>query len=157
MMRKGFVVIAVAGLVLAGCSDQLTSAVVSGDVDAVQTLLDDGAHPDAFISFRHPKFAGGNKVRRRLLVAAAVHGHTDVAELLIGSGATLSHPHNEFAICPAAALGHVDMVILLIQVGVPPNPRRKCGERGDKTPLQIAEARGHFDITRVLRDAGARH
>ena len=156
MKWKGMAVLAVAGLIVAGCSDQLTSAVVSGDVEALRTLLDDGADPDAFISFRHPKFAGGNNVKRRLLVAAAVYGHTDVAELLIGSGATLSHPLNEFAICPAAALGHVDMVVLLVRAGVPPNPRRLCGARGDKTPLQIAEARGHTDITRVLRDAGAK-
>jgi hypothetical protein len=57
MMRKRIVAFTVVGLILAGCSDPLTTAVVSGDVKTLRTLLDDGADPDAFISFGHPKFA----------------------------------------------------------------------------------------------------
>ena len=114
-MKRGFVAaLIVFGVALAGCGDGLSSAVISGDVEKLRMLLDDGADPDEVISFRHPDFAGGRTVERRALVVAAVYGHVDVAELLIGAGATLSHPHNEFAICPAAALGHVDIVILLV-------------------------------------------
>ncbi len=85
----------------------------------------------------------------------AVHGHTAVVELLIGHGAALTHPHNEFAICPAAALGHVEIVVIFLRAGISANPQRKCGPNGDMSPVQIAEARGHSEIVRVLLAAGA--
>ena len=155
MKRKLIVALTFFSLLLSGCGDQLTTAVISGDVETLRALLDGGADPNAIIAFRHPNFAGGKRVKRRLLVVAAVHGHTGEAELLIGSGANLSHPQNEFAICPAAALGHVEFVQILIRAGIPATPRRKCGPDGDASPIQIAEARGHSEIVQILRVAGA--
>ncbi len=154
-MKRGFAAaLVVLGVALSGCGDGLSSAVISGDVAALRELLDDGADPDEVISFRHPNFAGGRVVRRRVLVAAAVHGNLAVAEMLIGGGATLSHPQNEFAICPAAALGHADIVQLFMRAGIPATPRRKCGLHRDATPIQIAQARGHSEIVQILRRAG---
>ena len=86
-MKRGFAAaLVVLGVALSGCGDGLSSAVISGDVAALRELLDDGADPDEVISFRHPNFAGGRVVRRRVLVAAAVHGNLAVAEMLIGGG-----------------------------------------------------------------------
>ena len=66
MIRIIFATLAVFGLILSGCGDRLTTAVISGDAETLRKLLDDGADPDEIISFKHPNFAGGRVVRRRL-------------------------------------------------------------------------------------------
>lgn len=142
-------------LILVACGDSLSAIVTSGDVKKLESLLFEGADPNSVIVFKHRSFAGGKEVKRTLLVAAAVHGHVQIVELLISRGVALEHPDNAFALCPAAAFGYTEIVATLVRAGVSVNPTRKCGRNGSMSPLRIAQKGGYDDIIKTLVEAGA--
>ncbi len=149
----------VAAFVLAGCgdgvTDELSDAITSGNVETVHNMLSQGTDPNTVIAFKHPDFAGGREVERTPLVAAAVYGHAPIVKLLLDYGASVTHPGNAFAICPAVAFGYADIVRGLISAGIDVNPTRKCGRKGNMSPLQFAEARGDAGMVNMLVAAGA--
>ncbi len=143
-------------VLLTGCSDPLAEALAEGDVEQLETLLHEGADANAVVSFSHPAFAGGDTVKRKLLVAAAVYGNPRVVDVLVRNGATPTLSGNDFAICAAAAFGHEAVVKILLEAGASPNPSRKCGKDGNQSPLDIARARGHMAVVEVLETAGSK-
>ncbi len=141
---------------LTGCSDRAAEAIVDGDVEQLEALLHAGADANAEVSFSHPDFAGGNMVKRRLLVVAAVYGNPRVVDALVRNGATPTLSGNDFAICPAAAFGYQAVVRILLEAGASPSPPRKCGKDGNQSPLHIARARGHTAVAELLETAGSK-
>ena len=150
--RVGPLILLCAAL-MSGCSDPIAQAVARGDVEHLEALLREGADANAVVSFSHPRFAGGRTVRRTLLVAAAVHGDPRVVDVLVRNGANPRRSGNDFAICPAAAFGHVDVLRILLEAGASQNPSRKCGKNSNHSPLSIAQAGGHTAVVELLQAA----
>ena len=142
-------------ILLTGCSDPIAQAVAKGDVERLETLLREGGDANAVMSFSHPQFAGGRTVRRTLLVAAAVHGDPRVVDVLVRNGAHPVLSGNDFAICPAAALGHEAVVRILLEAGASPSRSWKCGKDGSHTPLSIALENGHVAVAEMIQSAGS--
>ena len=153
IMVSTWLLIVVLGL--SGCGDDVSDVISNGDVTRLEELIAEGLDPNSDVSFQHNRFAGGKRLRRSLLVAASVFGQVDIVYLLLDSGVDLADPHNAFAICPAVAFGHKEIVQALIASGVNVNPAQKCGRHGDRSPLDFAEARGDSDLVRMLKEAGA--
>ncbi len=152
---RGRPLIILCAVLLTGCSNPLAEALAEGDVEQLEALLHEGADANAVISFSHPAFAGGNTVKRRLLVAAAVYGNPQVVDVLVRNGATPTLSGNDFAICAAAAFGHEAVVRILLDAGASPSPSRKCGKDGNHSPLSIARAGGHAAVVELLEAAGS--
>lgn len=91
------------------------------------------------------------------LMRAALRGHREVVESLIGGGADLDHTakYHLTALMLAVLNGHTDVVRLLVEAGA------NLGVRGTgapgfagKTALDLAEAHGDAEMVDVLREAG---
>jgi ankyrin repeat protein len=128
---------------LAGDVETLVEAALAGDADAVAALLKDGAPPDGRIE--------GSTA----LYTAATHGETEVATLLLRSGADPNLRSGDQSegtpLCAAACHGYVDMVGVLLAHGADPN----LAEDEWWTPLRWAAAHGHVEVARILLSAGA--
>jgi ankyrin repeat protein len=85
-------------------------------------------------------------------------GLSQMAELLLDHGASVERQHvlGTTALHYASLGGQIEMVQLLIERGADVNRagRKFAGTR--ETPLQLAEARGHDKVVRLLRERGAR-
>jgi ankyrin repeat protein len=113
-----------------------------GDIQAIRTLLEGGAPPDA----RDP--AG-----RTPLMLAVIHGHPAIVELLIAQGAGVN-VQNRAGLTPlmlAAINNHAAVLRTLLDRGAELDARTKAGW----TALTYAAWRGYPDIVRLLLARGA--
>jgi ankyrin repeat protein len=129
--------------------DIVTIAAVAGDVPTLETALGLGGSARNVTS----RYDG------TALIAAAHLGHADVVRTLIRAGAPLDHVNNLgfTALIESIVLGdggprHTDTLTALVAAGADLN----LADRGGRTPLQLARARGHDAMARVLERAGAR-
>jgi bla regulator protein blaR1 len=113
-----------------------------GDVPAMRSLIDKGAHADAVIE------GDGSP-----LIAAARQGHLEAMELLIAAGAAVNRgvSGDGNAITNAAREGHLEAVRLLLQRGADID----AGVPGDGNALIMAAGAGQLDVVRFLLDQGA--
>lgn len=84
---------------------------------------------------------------------AAAQGHIKIIELLLMNGAWVN-PHEDYdtyetPLCAAAENGHIAAVKLLILAGADPYLHVGVSQR---TPSEYADANGHSDVARYLRD-----
>jgi adenosylhomocysteine nucleosidase len=155
-------------------------ATTLGIIDRVSaSLLDDpelvrAFSPDGFTALHLAAFFGKTEVARRLVQAgaevnvysandfhvqplhsAAAGRHIEICRLLIAGGADVDarQRHGYTPLHAAAQNGDVELLELLLSAGANPSIAKDDGE----TPAQTAEAAGHDDVARRLREvAGAR-
>jgi uncharacterized protein len=129
--------------------DIVTIAAVAGDVPTLRVALALGASARNVTSL----YDG------TALIAAAHLGHAEVVRTLIRAGAPLDHVNNLgwTALIESIVLGdggprHTDTLAALIEAGANVN----LADREGRTPLALAQARGHAAMVARLRQAGAR-
>ncbi len=129
--------------------DIVTIAAVANDVPTLRVALALGASARSVTS----RYDG------TALIAAAHLGHAEVVRTLIGAGAPLDHVNNLgwTALIESVVLGdggarHTDTLTALIEAGANVN----LPDRDGRTPLALAQARGHAAMVARLRQAGAR-
>ena len=66
--------------------EALAGLVRSGDMMALRRIAARGLDPDSVIPFSHPRFAGGQTLRRPMLMAASLHGHVEMTVFLLDLG-----------------------------------------------------------------------
>jgi hypothetical protein len=130
------------GLVALVQMDALHVAAVSGDVEEVITLVEEGADVEAVD-------AGG----WRALHLAASEGHTEVAVTLLEAVADVEAElaSGERPLFIAAQRGHVEVARTLLEAGADVDAQNAAGFM----PLFIAAQRGHVEVARTLLEAGA--
>ena len=123
--------------------DAVTIAAVSDDEETLQALLDLGASAK-LVTSRYDGTA---------LIAAAHLGHDGVVRRLIASGAPVDHVNNLgwTALIEAVVLGdggprHQACVRHLLSGGAD----RRIADRGGRTPLDLARARGYTAMVALL-------
>ncbi len=128
--------------------DIVTIAAVAGDVPTLRVALALGASARNVTS----RYDG------TALIAAAHLGHAEVVRTLIRAGAPLDHVNNLgwTALIESIVLGdggprHTDTLAALIEAGANVN----LPDREGRTPLALAQARGHAAMAARLRQAGA--
>ena len=144
-------------------STALHDAVRFGRGTIVQTLLDNGAEVNA-----------KNKYGETALHKAAQEGHDNIVQTILDNGAEVNakNKYGETALYWAAKFGRYDIVRTLIDKGADVNairhryddciPLLDKGVRVNKKPdtggtaLSAAISNGHQEVTKLLRDAGAR-
>ena len=111
-----------------------------GKAEAARTLIDAGAMVDA---------VSGNEMRVQPLHSAAAGRHHEVCRLLIASGADVNatQQHDFTPLHAAAQHGDDELVELFLSAGADPSARTDAGD----TAADIAEAAGHVDVARRLR------
>ena len=124
--------------------EKLKDAIKDNDINRVQQFIDVGAD----INYSHKSDYGITP-----LWLACVHGHLEVARLLIEKGADKDKAEMDgmtplFAACDE---GHLEIVRLLIEKGADLDKANNEGV----TPLLIATVNGHLEIVRLLVEAGA--
>lgn len=134
--------------VLAFSPDGFTAlhfAAYFGKTEAARTLLEAGAAVGVYST---------NDLWVQPLHSAASGRHHEVCRLLIASGADVNAPqrHGFTPLHAAAQHGDDELVELLLSAGADPSARRDGGE----TPADTAEAAGHPDSARRLREVAAR-
>jgi ankyrin repeat protein len=129
--------------------DIVTIAAVAGDVPTLEVALALGASARNVTS----RYDG------TALIAAAHLGHVEVVRTLIRAGAPLDHVNNLgwTALIEAIVLGdggrrHTETLAALIEAGA----NVSLADREGRTPLALAQARGHAAMAERLRRAGAR-
>jgi ankyrin repeat protein len=129
--------------------DAVTIASVANDEETLRRLLSLGASAKQVTS----RYDG------TALIAAAHLGHAGVVRQLIAAGAPLDHVNNLHwtAVIEAIVLGdggprHQDTLRALIDA----RANLQLADREGRTPLQLAKARGHAEMVKMLEAAGAR-
>ena len=132
-----------------GRYDAVTIAAVANDEITLRVLLELGASAK-LVTSRYDGTA---------LIAAAHLGHDGIVRQLIAAGAPLDHVNNLHwtALIEAIVLGdggvrHQNCVQALLAAGA----NTQLADRENRTPLQLAIARGYETMVRALRAAGAR-
>lgn len=125
----------------------LMSASSRGRVDIVHLLIQYGADVNA------KSEPGGSTALR----CATLMGHTDMVKVLLDAGAQVNartrvDKFTETPLIVAARLGYTSSVRLLLERGADVNAKDGKG----KTALMWAQEKGHTDIVRLLKLAGAR-
>jgi ankyrin repeat protein len=129
-----------------GAADDLSSALMRGDLSRMASLLKAGAGDDG---------------RRELAVAAASDGLADALALLLRNGADANArvrhllaevPAQVTLLHLAAMNGHEPAVRVLLDAGASPSPGLA---EGAPTPLHLAAGGGHLDTVRALLEGGA--
>ncbi|OBT45685.1 hypothetical protein VE00_03929 [Pseudogymnoascus sp. WSF 3629] len=123
-------------------AQSLQSAAASGNLEAVQLLLAEGADVNAL---------SGNY--GYALVAAAHNGHDATALGLLKNGAEVNAQGGRYgcALAAAAERGHEEMVYILLQAGAEVN-----AEGGKYAgALVVAAGMGHANIVKILLKRGA--
>lgn len=84
------------------------------------------------------------------LTISAREGHFDVVEYLLNHGANINTPESggNSPLFWAAFGGHVKVVKLLLDRGA--DTTRKCSRPSCQMPIEIAKARGHQEVVKVL-------
>ncbi|XP_070198699.1 ankyrin repeat and SAM domain-containing protein 6-like isoform X2 [Littorina saxatilis] len=154
---------------------QIFCACEQGDVDSVQTLLDQGCDVDSVDEDDNTPLqvasANGHESVVRLLIMrgagldkrnvfgwtpllqASRYGHSSVVALLIQHQADI-HAKNRYGACAltlASRGGHIQTVKLLVESGVDLNSE---SEGCEFTPLLAAALHGHDAVLRFLLDRG---
>jgi ankyrin repeat protein len=129
--------------------DVVTIAAVANDVPTLEVGLVLGASVRNVTS----RYDG------TALIAAAHLGHVEVVRVLVRAGAPLDHVNNLgwTALIESIVLGdggrrHTATLAALIEGGANVN----LADRSGRTPLDLAQARGHAAMVERLRRAGAR-
>ncbi len=129
--------------------DAVTIAAVADDEPTLALLLQLGASARGITS----RYDG------TALIAAAHLGHDGVVRQLIAAGAPLDHVNNLHwtALIEAVVLGdggarHQRTLQALLQAGA----RTRLADRDGRTPLQLAQARGHSAMVAALQAADSR-
>lgn len=129
--------------------DAVTIASVADDEQSLRVLLDLGASAKQMTS----RYDG------TALIAAAHLGHVGVVRQLIAAGAPLDHVNNLHwtALIESIVLGdggprHTATLKALVDAGA----NVQLADRDGKTPLQLARARGHEAMARILGAARSR-
>jgi len=114
-----------------------------GNLERVQTLIDDGARVDV------QKEDGTTPLH-----SAATMGHSDVVKLLIEEGAWVEATGNNgaTALMMAAAMGNLDVVSSLLDGGAKPDTRHAFGKT---TALHFAAEVGRDEVVTLLCRRGA--
>ena len=131
------------GRAVAWSADGFTAlhfAAFFGKAEAARTLIDAGAMVDA---------VSGNEMRVQPLHSAAAGRHHEVCRLLIAAGADVNatQQHDFTPLHAAAQHGDDELVELFLSAGADPPARTDAGD----TAADIAEAAGHVDVARRLR------
>jgi len=122
----------------------LVAAAEKGNVRSARALIRSGVDVDG-------RDVGDDVApTNRPLAVAAEHGHLDVVELLLASGATPDWCCCECitALHYAIRGGHAAIVARLIDAGA--DPRRRYG--GKETPLELAHQSGNSEVVRILEE-----
>ncbi len=130
-----------------GVPMSLATAISLGDLDRARKLL--ALHPGAIHERGPHDFA--------LMWYAPIGGdRVDAAQLLLEHGAD---PHQEsqgtIALHWAAMRGRIELVNFLLEQGAPIDAVSYNFDRAGRTPLQLAQERGHDAIAKLLRERGA--
>ena len=93
----------------------------------------------------------------RPLHMATIRGSSAVTEMLLKKGATVDarNAAGDRALSLASALGHIDLVRLLLSKGAAMRARAPKGASHEDSPLCKAAAHGHLPIVLELLDKGA--
>ena len=123
--------------------EELSFAVVEGNVPRIQGLLTQGANPN---------------VKDRLGVPtlnyAIEPGRIDIARVLLAHGADV-HARDPLGITPlicAAIHGHSEIAKILINAGAGVNDKTDAST----TALMLARKNGHTEVVELLKRAGAK-
>ena len=122
----------------------LALAAYLGQKDAVQYLIERGTDPNAIAK---------NPTGFTALTGAVTQNYTEVARVLVKSGANVNHRY-EGGFTPlthAAHAGNVELVKLLLENGADPSARTADG----KTPLIFAREKSHDEVISLLKKHGA--
>jgi ankyrin repeat protein len=117
-----------------------------GKTEAVRRLLDAGAPVDAYTR---------NDLANQPLHAAAAGRHAEICRALLAAGADVNATqHGGFTPLHEAAQGGDDeLVELFLSAGADPSVAVEAGG----TPADLAEAAGHVDVARRLREVAESH
>lgn len=134
-----------AALLAGDPGSELAAAISRGDLKALTVLLDAGQPPDTPV--------GEGEGRHTPLQAAAWHGRTAIAKLLLARGADVNASSSVYgsALHAAASRGWDDLVAALVEAGAVVDQRNDRGER----PLLSAVSSGNRDMAALLLKAGA--
>ena len=172
-----FVATAVMVAVVVGAGDSaLTKAVKAGDLQAVRTLVKQGADVnvksgDGSTPLLWAADGGAHEIARALVAAkakvdvatdlgvtpllqAARVGDATMVDILLRAGAnpSLAHPDGETPLMAASRSGSVAAVKALLARGAKVNDADRFQSQ---TALMLAAAQGHVDVAGVLLEAGA--
>jgi 7,8-dihydropterin-6-yl-methyl-4-(beta-D-ribofuranosyl)aminobenzene 5'-phosphate synthase len=128
---------------LSWTSDNIHEAIIKGDLNAVQTIL------EADKSLLEAR----NSENFTPLLLASIHGQLEIARFLIEMGANIHAGDNENStpLHNAAARGHSDIISLLIDKGAHIN---QCDGNG-MTALHFAASYGRAECAKLLLEKGA--
>ena len=132
---------------------ELALLVKKGDIRGLRRAAIRGLDPDTVIAFSHPRIARGGEIRRPILAAAALHGHTEMVAFLLDRGASTQGAAAS-AICMAIVADRAEIVGLLLEKDPGLREYRGCGRGGALTPFQLAMRLGRLDTAEALRKAG---
>jgi ankyrin repeat protein len=115
-----------------------------GKAEAAKALIEAGAVVDAYST---------NELQVQALHSAAAGRHIEVCRVLIASGADVNaaQRHGFTPIHAAAQHGDAEMIELFLSAGADASARTDDGA----TPADIADAEGHVDAARRLREVAA--
>jgi ankyrin repeat protein len=131
-------IILLAGNGNANPCENLFHAVVTGDIEAVQTAIEDDTNYK------------GSSCSNHVLVSLGyfIHEHAEICQLLIENGADVNFKNewNQTALIIAAQSGYSRIVTLLLEHGADPHIHDQFGD----TAMEKALANTHRDIIRLL-------
>ena len=130
--------------------EHLARLVTTGDMRGLRRAAARGLDPDTLVSFDHPRFAGGRAIRRPMLMAAALFGHTEIAVFLLDKGASATGSAAG-AICAAVAMNHLDIVKALVERNPALAQYGRCGADRTETAFAVAMRLGHLDVAEALQ------
>ena len=146
-------------------SFQIKSAVAKGDLFEVERLIEEGVDVNTVHYTIH--VGEGPDKKMTLLMHAARDGHTEIAKLLIESGANVDaadftdyslrveYQRGETALFYASGAGHTEIVRLLVDNGADVNAEVPSFPYGSYTALCVAAYRGYIDVVKILVESGA--
>ena len=140
---RNLVMLLVFILLLTGCSSALVRASQNGDIETVNTLLNQGADIEEKTNMVYTP-----------LGAAAVNGKSDIVKLLLDRGADVNGKNSQgwTALYFAAYENHVDIIKLLIERGASVN---QVSKNNLVSALDIAITRGYPESVQILLENGA--